>query len=135
MNQNVLEQKKAVVDEVTSIMKDSKSVIIAEYRGLKVDEIIELKRALIKENAAIGIYKNTLVDRAADACGYSEIKEYLEGPNAIISAPDSISAAKIACKFAKKHEHLVIKTSKQRRFIIYVTLCFTSSSQKSCMCS
>ena len=111
MNQNVLEQKKAIVEEVSSLLKDSGSVIVAEYRGLNVAEISELKRDLLKENAKMCVYKNTLVDRAAEACGYSDMKQYLEGPNALISSVDSISAAKIATKFAKKHENLVIKAA------------------------
>lgn len=111
MNQNVLEQKKAIVEEVSSLLKDSGSVIVAEYRGLNVAEISELKRALLKENAKMCVYKNTLVDRAADACGFQDMKQYLEGPNALISSVDSISAAKVATKFAKKHENLVIKAA------------------------
>ena len=111
MNHNILEQKKAIVEEVSSLLKDSGSVIVAEYRGLNVAEISELKRDLLKENAKMCVYKNTLVDRAAEACGYSDMKQYLEGPNALISSVDSISAAKIATKFAKKHEQLVIKAA------------------------
>ena len=111
MNQNVLEQKKAIVEEVSSLLKDSGSVIVAEYRGLNVAEISELKRDLLKENAKMCVYKNTLVDRAAEACGFEDMKQYLEGPNALISSVDSISAAKIATKFAKKHENLVIKAA------------------------
>lgn len=111
MNQNVLEQKKAIVEEVSSLLKDSGSVVVAEYRGLNVAEISELKRALLKENAKMCVYKNTLVDRAAEACGFEDMKQYLEGPNALISSVDSISAAKIATKFAKKHENLVIKAA------------------------
>ena len=111
MNQNVLNQKKAIVEEVSSLLKDSGSVIVAEYRGLNVAEISELKRALLKENAKMCVYKNTLVHRAAEACGYSDMKQYLEGPNALISSTDSISAAKVATKFAKKHENLVIKAA------------------------
>ena len=111
MNHNILEQKKAIVEEVSSLLKGSGSVIVAEYRGLNVAEISELKRDLLKENAKMCVYKNTLVDRAAEACGYSDMKQYLEGPNALISSVDSISAAKVATKFAKKHENLVIKAA------------------------
>ena len=111
MNHNILEQKKAIVEEVSSLLKGSGSVIVAEYRGLNVAEISELKRDLLKENAKMCVYKNTLVDRAAEACGFGDMKQYLEGPNALISSVDSISAAKIATKFAKKHENLVIKAA------------------------
>ncbi len=111
MNQNVLEQKKQVVEEVSNLIKNSGSIVIAEYRGLKVSEISELKRTLLQSNAKMSVYKNTLVDRAVDSLGYSEAKQYLEGPNAIFSSEDSISAAKIVAKFAKTHESLVIKAA------------------------
>ena len=51
MNQNVLEQKKQVVEEVSNLIKNSGSIVIAEYRGLKVSEISELKRTLLQSNA------------------------------------------------------------------------------------
>ena len=109
MNQNVLEQKKAVVEELTNILKNSGSVIVAEYRGLTVAEISAVKRELLQNNAKLCVYKNTLVDRAADATGYTNLKQFLEGPNALISSEDSVSGAKIVSKFAKKYENLVIK--------------------------
>lgn len=111
MNQNVLEQKKAVVEEISNVLKESGSVVIVEYRGLKVSEIMELKRNLLKADSKMSVYKNTMVERAADACGYSDVKQYLEGPNAVIYSKDPINAAKIAAKFAKTHEDLVIKAA------------------------
>ena len=109
MNQNVLEQKKAVVEELTNILKNSGSVIVAEYRGLTVAEISAVKIELLQNNAKLCVYKNTLVDRAADATGYTDLKQFLEGPNALISSEDSVSGAKIVANFAKKYENLVIK--------------------------
>lgn len=109
MNQSVLENKKAIVDEVVDLVNNSKSVVIAEYRGLKVSEIAAFKRELLKSNAKMSVYKNSLVERAVDKLGYDELNQYLEGPNAIITCPDPVSAAKVSAKFAKAHECFVIK--------------------------
>ena len=109
MNQSVLENKKAIVDEVVDLVNNSKSVVIAEYRGLKVSEIAAFKREFLKSNAKMSVYKNSLVERAVDKLGYDELNQYLEGPNAIITCPDPVSAAKVSAKFAKAHECFVIK--------------------------
>lgn len=111
MNQSVLENKKAIVDEVVELVNNSKSVVIAEYRGLKVSEISSFKRELLKSNAKMSVYKNSLVERAVDKLGYDELNQYLEGPNAIITCADPVSAAKVSAKFAKAHENFVIKAA------------------------
>ena len=109
MNQSVLENKKAIVNEVSDLVKNSGSVVIAEYRGLKVSEISDFKRELLKSNAKMSVYKNSLVERAGDQLGHEGLNEFLEGPNALITSEDAVSAAKVAAKFAKAHDNLVIK--------------------------
>lgn len=109
MNQSVLESKKALVEEITGIIRDSKSVVIAEYRGLKVSEIASLKRELLKSDAKMSVYKNSMVERAVDNLGHDEMNPFLEGPNTMIYCSDPVSAAKVSAKFAKSHENFVIK--------------------------
>ena len=108
-NQKIIERKASVVEEIADKMKNSSSYILFEYRGLTVAEISAVKRELLQNNAKLCVYKNTLVDRAADATGYTDLKQFLEGPNALISSEDSVSGAKIVANFAKKYENLVIK--------------------------
>ena len=109
MNQNVLEAKKAHVAEIKEIVSSSKSFIIAEYRGLTVSEISSFKRTLAKSNAKCSVFKNTMVFRAAEELGITEIHGALEGPNAFIYATDPIAAPKEVTKFAKTHPNFVIK--------------------------
>ena len=109
MNQSILESKKAIVDEVCELVNNSGSVVIAEYRGLKVSEIADFKRELLKTNAKMSVYKNSLVERAAEKLGHNELAQYLTGPNAIITCEDAINAAKVSAKFAKKHDCFKIK--------------------------
>ena len=109
MNQSVLENKKAIVNEIAELVEKSASVVIAEYRGLTVAEIASFKRELLKSNAKMSVYKNSLVERAAEKLGHNELTQYLTGPNAIITCDDAINAAKVSAKFAKKHDCFKIK--------------------------
>ncbi len=109
MNPNVLEAKKAHVAEIKEILSNSKSFVIAEYRGLTVSEISGFKRTLAKSNAKCNVFKNTMVYRAAEEEGLQGIHDILEGPNAFIYADDPIAAPKEVAKFAKTHPNFVIK--------------------------
>ena len=107
MNQKVLDAKKAQVAEIQSIVDSSKSFVVAEYRGLTVAEISELRRTLAKSNAKCSVFKNSMVARAtANVEGFQNV---LEGPNAFIYADDPIAGPREIAKFAKKHPNVVIK--------------------------
>lgn len=109
MNQNILEAKKAVVSEVKETIENSKSLIIAEYRGLNVSEVMVLRRELLKLDAKMSVYKNSMVERAVEQLGHSDLNDLLVGPNAYITCADPINGPKVVAKFAKKHDKFVIK--------------------------
>lgn len=109
MNQEVLEKKSGLVSDIVDSYKDSKTVVICEYRGLSVSELTELRRTLRASDSKLGVYKNTLVKRAFNSLGLDEIDSQLEGPNAIIFSKDVTAGAKVAAKFAKKNDLLVVK--------------------------
>lgn len=109
MNQTVLESKKNVVSEIQGKFTGSSSTVVAEYRGLSVAEITELRRTLRAEGIEMKVYKNTLAARAADAAGFPELKEALTGPNALAFGADETTAARLMATFAKKHKALVLK--------------------------
>ena len=109
MNQTVLEGKKTVVSEIENKFKNSGSTVVAEYRGLSVAEVTELRRALRAEGVEMKVYKNTLASIAADNAGFGELKDSLTGPNAIAFGEDETAAARVMANFAKKHEALVLK--------------------------
>ena len=67
MNQTVLENKKNVVAEIAGKMTDSASAVVAEYRGMSVAEVTELRRLMREEGVEMKVYKNTLAARAAEA--------------------------------------------------------------------
>ena len=109
MNQEILQAKKEVVSEVVENVKNSNAVVVVEYRGLSVAEMTEMRRALRAVDGSIRVYKNSLVERAVEELVHTDLKEILEGPNAVVFTKDTIAGPKVIAKFAKKHEHLVIK--------------------------
>ena len=66
MNQQILEQKKQLVNEIAEKMDNAASTVIVEYRGLPVKEVTELRRLLREEGCEFIVYKNTMVQRASE---------------------------------------------------------------------
>ena len=110
MNQAVLSQKQAIVSEISDKIKNSDSTVVCEYRGLSVAEVTELRRNLRAEDVELKVYKNTMVERAIEECGLSELKDALTGPNALAFSTDATAPARVLAKFAKKHKALVLKS-------------------------
>ena len=71
MNKDVLQAKQVTVSEIVAKAKDSSGLVVAEYRGLTVAELQQLRRALRAEGASMNVYKNSLVERASDELGPS----------------------------------------------------------------
>ena len=109
MNQAIVESKKAVVAEIAQHLTESQSTVIVEYRGLTVQEITELRRALRAEDVEMKVYKNKLAQRAATETGFEGLCENLTGPNALVFSKDATAPARVLSKFAKTHENLVMK--------------------------
>lgn len=109
MNQNVLAEKQAVIDEISSLAKDSGAVVICEYRGLTVAKITQLRESLKEKGASMYVFKNSLVERALKE-KHEGLEEYLTGPNAFIFVKEVTDGSlKVLTKFAKKNDELVIK--------------------------
>ena len=110
MNKQVLEAKQSVVKEIVEKANNSTTIIVAEYRGLTVAQLQELRRALRKEDSELCVYKNSLVERASDELGYKELNSVLCGPNAIIFSKEVSNGAKVVAKYARRfRDTLVIK--------------------------
>lgn len=103
-------ETKVVVEEITSKLKESKSTIIVDYRGLNVAEVTELRKQLREANVEFKVYKNTMTRRAVEQAELDGLNDFLTGPNAIaFSTEDVVAPAKVLNEFAKKHEALEIK--------------------------
>lgn len=110
MSAEVIKLKSQIVDEITGKFENAQSAVVVEYRGLSVAEVTQLRRDLRAEDIEFKVYKNKLVQRAAEKAGYGTLNEQLTGPNAIaFGNSDAVAPARILAKFAKEHEALVLK--------------------------
>jgi len=108
MNQQILKNKQEIVSKITDVAKKSSSIVVAEYRGLTVSELTELRRELRKNKATLNVYKNSLVSRAFKDLNIS-LDEHLTGPNAYVFSEEVNGGPSVLLKFSKKHKKLVIK--------------------------
>lgn len=109
-NDKIIEQKAQRVTVVADKLKESSCAIVADYRGLNVAQVTELRKQLREAGVEFQVLKNTLVRRATANAELSELDEYLTGPTAIaFSKEDVVTPAKILADFAKKNDKLNIK--------------------------
>ena len=104
-----LEQKKAVVDEVSEQVSKAQAIIVAEYRGLQVGEMTELRAQARKSGVYLRVLKNTLVRRAVDGTPFSGLANEMVGPLVFGMSSDPVSAAKVLSEFAKANDKFIIK--------------------------
>ena len=100
--EKVLAEKQAVVDSLTSRLKDSSAGVICDYRGITVENDTLLRRELRKADVEYTVIKNTLLSRAADNCGLGELSPYLNGTTALATSKDPIAAAKVLSEYSEK---------------------------------
>lgn len=104
------ETKKQVVAEVKEDLQKAMTAIVTDYRGLDVEQITALRRALRAENVKYVVVKNTLASIAAHELGLEVLDTYLEGPTAIAYGfEDPVAPAKVLQKYAKDFDKLEIK--------------------------
>ncbi|HED15556.1 MAG TPA: 50S ribosomal protein L10 [Gammaproteobacteria bacterium] len=105
-----LEQKKAVVTEVAEVASNALSAIAAEYRGLTVDEMTNLRSKARSEGVYMRVVKNTLAKRAVEGTEFECMKDGFSGPLILaFSQEDPGSAARVLKDFGKEHKKLVVK--------------------------
>jgi large subunit ribosomal protein L10 len=104
-------EKERLVEELTERLRSTETLIVADYRGLTVSEIDELRGKLIEQGARFTVVKNTLTKRAAEAAGVEGLVTLLDGPTAIAfleTGGDPVAVAK-ALDDAGKTEVLVVR--------------------------
>jgi large subunit ribosomal protein L10 len=104
-----LEEKKAVVAEVGEEIAKAQSIILAEYRGLKVGNMTQLRVQARKSGVYLRVLKNTLVRRAVDGTPFSGLASQMVGPLVFGISTDPVAAAKVLNDFAKSNDKFVIK--------------------------
>lgn len=107
-NVKIIEKKQEIVNEIKEKISDASSILLFEYRGLSVIEMMELRRKLKESDTDLKVYKNTLANRAFNDNNY-DMKDELKGPKAIAFGTDAIAPIKVIYEFSKKHPALVIR--------------------------
>ena len=102
------EAKKLVVEEITSKIKASKAVVFVDYNKLTVAEVSELRNKCREAGCEYKVYKNTLVRKAFNELGYTQVDETLNGPTAIAFSADEVTAAKLMSKAAKDYDTKIV---------------------------
>jgi large subunit ribosomal protein L10 len=106
------EQKKQVVEELTARLKGADTLLVADYRGLTMPQIDELRTRLLESGARFTVVKNTLTRRAAEAAGTEALLALLDGPSAIAfleADGDMVAAAKALADAARETNVLEIR--------------------------
>ncbi len=92
-------EKKSIYDEINARVNESEYLLVAEYKGLKVDQITDLRRQLRKGGARMQVVKNRLVRLIAKDKGWDKIEPSLKGQSAIVTGKNIVQAAKTLKEF------------------------------------
>jgi large subunit ribosomal protein L10 len=105
-----IEQKKAVVAEVADAAGKALAAVAAEYRGLTVEEMTELRAKAREDGVFVKVAKNTLVRRAVEGTEYECMQDSLTGPILLaFSMDDPGAAARLVKDYSKDHDKLIAK--------------------------
>jgi len=113
-----LEAKKAVVAEVSEKVASAQSIILAEYRGMQVDDMTKLRAQARKSGVYLRVLKNTLVRRAVDGTPFAELATKMVGPLVFGISTDPVNAAKVLNDFAKANDQFVIKGGAMPNYVM-----------------
>ncbi len=105
-----LEAKKAIVEDIANVAAEAPSVIAAEYIGLTVAEMTELRNAAREAGVYLKVVRNTLARRALENTQFECMRDGLVGPLVLAFSNDEPgSAARVIRDFAKDNDKLVVK--------------------------
>jgi large subunit ribosomal protein L10 len=105
-------EKERVVAELAKRLGDADTLMVADYRGLTMPEIDELRTRLLEAGARFTVVKNTLTKRAAEEAGTTEVLELIDGPTAIAfleADGDPLAVAKVLNETSRANDVLVIR--------------------------
>lgn len=104
-----LDEKKEVVAEVSARVAKAQAIVIAEYRGLPVENVTQLRAQARASGVYLRVLKNTLARRAVQGTPFEKLADKMVGPLAYGISEDPVAAAKVLHTYAKTNEKLVIK--------------------------
>lgn len=102
-------EKEAVINEVTDLAAKAQTLVMAEYRGITVAQMTELRNQARSNGVTLSVLKNTLARRAVAGSSFESAAEQMTGPLIYGFSEDAVAAAKVVAEFAKTNDKLVIR--------------------------
>lgn len=104
-----IETKKATVEEISKAIANAQTMVVAEYRGISVASMTELRVNARKEGVYLRVLKNTLARRAVEGTPFANLTDNMVGPLVYAVSEDIVAAAKVLHQFAKQEDKIVLK--------------------------
>jgi large subunit ribosomal protein L10 len=104
-----LQEKQAVVAEVSAQVAQAETMVLAEYRGIEVGDITKLRADARNAGVYFRVVKNTLARRAVEGTPFEALSDQMVGPLVYSISADPVAAAKVVFEFAKTNDKLVVK--------------------------
>jgi len=104
-----LNDKKAVVAEISAQVTTAQTIVVAEYRGIQVGHLTQLRAKARAQGVYLRVLKNTLARRAVEGTPFASLASEMTGPLIYSISADAVAAAKVMSDFAKTNDKLVIK--------------------------
>jgi large subunit ribosomal protein L10 len=104
-----LNDKKAVVAEISAQVAKAQTIVVAEYRGIQVGHLTQLRAKARAQGVYLRVLKNTLARRAVEGTTFANLASEMTGPLIYSISEDAVAAAKVINDFAKTNDKLVVK--------------------------
>lgn len=104
-----LDEKRAVIAEVSARVAQAGAMVLAEYRSLEVGDITRLRAKARQSGVYLRVLKNTLARRAVSETPFAGLAEHMRGPLVYAMSADPVAVAKVLQEFAKSNDKFVIK--------------------------
>ena len=102
-------EKEAVISDVTSLAAKAQTLVMAEYRGITVADMTQLRTNARSNGVTLSVLKNTLARRALAGSAFEVVSDQMTGPLIYGFSEDAVAAAKVVADFAKTNDKLVIR--------------------------
>ena len=102
-------EKEAVIKDVADLAAKAQTLVMAEYRGITVADMTELRSKARSQGVSLSVLKNTLARRAVSGSSFESVSDQMTGPLIYGFSEDAVAAAKVVADFAKTNDKLVIR--------------------------
>ena len=102
-------EKEAVIHDVTGLAAKAQTLVLAQYRGIRVADMTKLRSTARSNGVSLSVLKNTLARRAVAGSGFEIVSDLMTGPLVYGFSEDAVAAARVVADFAKTNDKLVIR--------------------------